>query len=49
MIIIVYQGGSAFCDVIFGGVWGFVTTRDEGGVKNRPKTRDVIYGRPQRL
>ena len=30
-----YLGGLPFCDV----VW-------RGGVKNRPKLRDVIYGRP---
>ena len=32
---------------IWGGFRRFVTMRDEGGGQNRPKTRDVIYGRPQ--
>ena len=39
-------GGFEFCDVIFGGVGRFVTTRAQGGCQKWPKTRDVIYGRP---
>ena len=45
-----FRGGSELCDVIFQGVLLFVTKCDEGeGVQNRPKLRDVIYGRPLRL
>ena len=46
---LVYGGGSELCDVILQGVLLFVTKCDEGGgegVKNLPKSRDVIYGRP---
>ena len=40
-------GGSEQCDVIFEGGLTFCDECDEGeGVKNRPKSRDVIYGRP---
>ena len=38
-------GGQSFVTSFWGGQ-SFVTSCDEGGVKNRPKKRDVIYGRP---
>ena len=43
-------GGKSFVTSFLRGS-GFVTKCDEGGegVKNRPKSRDVIYGRPPRL
>ena len=40
-------GGQSFVASFFKGVLLFVTKCDEGeGVQNRPKLRDVIYGRP---
>ena len=48
LIITIFRGGGQrFVTSYLGGVRRFVTTRDEGGrIQNRPKTRDVIYGRP---
>src|ERR1043165_4769729 len=46
---LVYGGrGQRFVTSFCRGVLLFVTKCDEEGVKNRPKSRDVIYGRPLR-
>ena len=41
-----FREGMELCDVICEGVSNFVMFFDDGWVKNRPKSRDVIYGRP---
>ena len=44
---LVFVGGQSFVTSFYRGVLLFVTKCDEGeGVENRPKSRDVIYGRP---
>ena len=45
--LVLRGGGQSFVTSFFKGVLLFVTKCDEGeGVQNRPKLRDVIYGRP---